>query len=45
MRFETRSFTTFYFTQEEIDYLEEKGIWDLLRARLNANERIEIEQG
>jgi hypothetical protein len=43
MRFETRSFTTFYFTQEEVDYLDEIGVWELLCARFNANERVEIE--
>lgn len=43
MRYETITFTTFYFTQEEVDYLEEKGIWELLCARLNDNEGFKIE--
>ncbi len=43
MRFGTRSFTTFYFTQEEVAYLEEIGVWDLLCARLKDNEGYKIE--
>lgn len=44
MRAEVRTFTVYTITQEEHNWLEEVGIWDLLLNRLNSNERIEIEQ-
>ncbi len=43
MRVETKTFTVYIISQEEHEWLEEAGLWDLLLNRLNRNERIEIE--
>ena len=43
MRVEVRTFTVYTITQEEHEWLEEAGIFELLLNRLNSNERIEIE--
>ncbi len=45
MRFETATTTMFYFTVEEVEYMQEHGIWDLLCSRLRDNEGFKIEQG
>lgn len=43
MRVETTSYTTYYFTQEEVDYLHDMGIWSMFCLRLKDNEGFKIE--